>query len=103
IFARLPVAVLNGHPKERIPNNVNISIPGIDGETAVIYLSERGIYCSTGSACTARSLEPSHVIAALGKPEEYTRGSLRFTLGRFTLKEDITYAVKTISEVVGIL
>ncbi len=103
LLKKIPGAVLNGHAKKRLPNNVNISVPGIEGEAAVIYLSQKGVYASTGSACTALSLEPSHVIAALGKPEEYTRGSLRFTLGRATTKDDIDYAVGQLQEVVRIL
>jgi len=124
ILQRLPGTVLNGHPSDRLPNNINISIPGIEGEAAVIYLDARGIQCSTGSACSAVSLEPSHVIAALaplearpdrvgtavacgdlpltglGKSDEYTTGSLRFTLGRATTKGDIDYVMSVLPEIV---
>ena len=100
IKKELPDAVLNGHPVYRLPNNIHISIPGIEGEALVLYLDAKGIYCSTGSACTSVSLEPSHVLRALGKPDEYTTGSLRFTLGRGTTKKDLEYVLKVLQEVV---
>ncbi len=103
MLKEIPGAVLNGHATERLSNNINISVPGLDGETAVLYLSEQGVYVSTGSACTALSLDPSHVIAALGKQEEYTRGSLRFTLGRATTKDDIDRAIDSLKDVVKTL
>lgn len=103
LLAAVPGAVLNGHPTLRLPNNVNVSIPGIEGEAAVIYLSQKGVYASTGSACSSVSLDPSHVIAALGKAEEYTDGSLRFTLGRATLKKDIDYMVKALAGIAALL
>ncbi len=94
ILHEIPGAVLNGHPTKRLPSNVNISVPGVDGEAAVIYLDEKGISCSTGSACSSVKLEPSHVILALGRPQEYARNSIRFSLGRKTTKEDIEYVIK---------
>lgn len=103
VLEKIPGAGLNGHPTERLANNVNISIPEIEGEVAVIYLDARGIQCSTGSACSSVSLEPSHVIKALGKSKEYAGGSLRFTLGRSTTKEEIDYAMEVLLGVVAIL
>lgn len=100
ILKRIPNAILNGHAISRLPNNINISLPDRDGETAVLYLDAKGIYCSTGSACSSVALEPSHVIAALGISPEYTNGSLRFTLGRKTTKRDLEYVVKVLVEVV---
>ncbi len=97
---RIPDAVLNGHVIERLSNNINISIPGLEGEAAVLFLDEKGVYVSTGSACSSTSLEPSHVIAALGRPRAYAQGSLRITLGRETTKDDLTYALTALEAVV---
>ncbi|MFA4890558.1 MAG: cysteine desulfurase family protein [Candidatus Paceibacterota bacterium] len=92
---------LNGHAQNRLPNNVNISILGTEGEAVVLYLDEYGISCSTGSACSSASLEPSHVIMALKKPHEYGHGSLRFTLGRKTTKKEIDCVMKILPKVVA--
>ncbi|MBI4224938.1 MAG: cysteine desulfurase [Candidatus Sungbacteria bacterium] len=100
LLKKIPDVVLNGHPKLRLPNNINISIPGIEGEAAVIYLDAKGIYCSTGSACSSVSLEPSHVILELGRSPDLAQGSLRFTLGRSTTKKDLEYVLKALAEVV---
>lgn len=91
---------LNGHATQRLPNNVNISFMDIEGEALVLYLDAQGIYASTGSACTSASLDPSHVILALGMPYEVAHGSIRFSLGRSTTKEDIDYVVKTLPPLV---
>jgi cysteine desulfurase len=85
----IPKTRLNGHPTERLPNNVNVSIMDIEGEAMVLYLDEAGFRVSTGSACTSANLEPSHVIRAIGLPYEAAHGSLRLTLGRGTKAEDI--------------
>ncbi|MBI3442421.1 MAG: cysteine desulfurase [Candidatus Sungbacteria bacterium] len=100
IMAALQDAVLNGHPELRLPNNINISIPGIKGEAAVIYLDAAGIFCSTGSACSSVSLEPSHVILELGRSPDLAQGSLRFTLGRSTTKKDLERVLKALTGVV---
>lgn len=100
LLEEVPGAVLNGHPVKRLPNNVNISIPGLEGEAAVIYLDAAGIRAATGSACESTSLEPSHVITALGKSEELIGGSLRFTLGRNSGKADIDYVMKILPKVI---
>lgn len=91
---------LNGHPTARLPNNVNISFMDIEGEALLLYLDAAGIYASTGSACTSASLDPSHVILALGMPYEVAHGSLRFTLGHSTTKEDIDYVLETLPPLV---
>ena len=97
---RIENSELNGDPKKRLQNSVNIAFHGVEGEAAVLYLDERGIACSTGSACLSKTLKPSHVILALGKGEEAAHSSLRFTLGRKTTKKDIIYTIKNVSQVV---
>lgn len=91
---------LNGHPTKRLPNNVNVSVEYIEGESMILNLDMQGIACSTGSACTSSSLEPSHVLLAIGLSHEIAHGSLRFTLGRYTKEEDIDYVLKTLPAVV---
>lgn len=89
LTSEIPKAVLNGHASARLPNNVNVSILDIEGEAVILYLDAEGIAVSTGSACTSITLDPSHVILALGLPYEYAHSSIRFTLGRSTTKEDL--------------
>ncbi|MFN3301616.1 MAG: cysteine desulfurase NifS [Patescibacteria group bacterium] len=101
IFKKIKDVSLNGHRHLRLPNNVNISIKGIEGEAAVLYLDKQGIACSTGSACSSRSLEPSHVLLAIGKTPEEAHSSLRFTLGRFTTEKEISYLLKVLPKVIG--
>lgn len=96
----IPKTFLNGHPKKRLPNNINISILGAEGEAIVLYLDDYGIACSTGSACTSVSLEPSHVIMALGKSYDYSHGSIRFSLGRRNTKKDIDYVMEILPTVI---
>lgn len=91
---------LNGSTSQRLPNNVNISFMDIEGEALVLYLDSKGIYASTGSACTSASLDPSHVILALGLPYEVAHGSIRFTLGRSTTWEDLAYVVEELPALV---
>ncbi|MFA5355891.1 MAG: cysteine desulfurase NifS [Candidatus Omnitrophota bacterium] len=86
---KIPEVYLNGHPTQRLPNNVNFSIKYIEGESILLNLDMLGIAASTGSACTSTSLEPSHVLLAIGLSHEIAHGSLRVTLGRWTKKEDI--------------
>ena len=100
ILKTIPKTRLNGHPQKRLANNVNISFMDIEGEALLLYLDASGIYASTGSACTSASLDPSHVILGLGLPYEVAHGSLRFTLGRDTTKEDIDYLVETLPPLV---
>jgi len=82
-------AYLNGHPFERLPNNINIRFDFIEGESLIMRLDMEGIACSTGSACSSMKLEPSHVLLALGLKPEQAHGSLRISLGRFTTKQEI--------------
>lgn len=89
ILERIEEVRLNGHRTRRLANNVNISIKFIEGESMLLNLDMEGIAASTGSACSSSTLEPSHVLLAIGLPHELAHGSLRFTLGRFTKEEDI--------------
>lgn len=91
---------LNGHRTERHPGNVNISFEFIEGESLLLSLDMMGIAASSGSACTSGSLDPSHVLMAIGLPHEIAHGSLRMTLGDFTTEEDIDYTVECIKKVV---
>lgn len=100
IQAKIKKTRLNGHQTLRLPNNVNISFMDIEGEALVLYLDAAGIYASTGSACASASLDPSHVILALGLPPEVAHGSVRFTLGHDTTKEDIDYVLETLPPLV---
>lgn len=100
IIENIPRAILNGHPKKRLPNNVNVSILDIEGEAMLLFLDRYGIFASTGSACHSESLEPSHVLLALGRPYEFAHGSLRFSLGRKTTAKDIDYVLKVLPKIV---
>ena len=100
ILDKIEYARLNGHPKERLPNNVNVSISYVEGESMLLNLDMEGIACSTGSACTSSSLEPSHVLAAIGLSHELAHGSLRFSLGRMTSEEDIDYCLTRLLSIV---
>ena len=100
IPARIPEVRLNGHPKQRLPNSVNFSIKYIEGESMLLSLDMLGIACSTGSACTSSSLEPSHVLLAIGLDHGTAHGSLRITLGRWTKESDIDYLLEKLPPVV---
>jgi len=91
---------LNGHPTRRLPNTLNVSFEFIEGESLILNLDLKGIAVSTGSACTSGSLEPSHVLMAMGVAPEIAQGSIRFSLGRDTQKEDIDYTVENLVEIV---
>ena len=93
ITKEIPHCFLNGHPTKRLANNVNISFEFIEGEGMLLRLGAKGICASSGSACTSGSLDPSHVLLAIGLPHEKAHGSLRITLGRNTTLEDIDYMV----------
>lgn len=94
-------AELTGHPSQRLPGHASFIIPGAVGDEMVFALDQAGVAVSTGSACTAGSLEPSHVLAAMGYAPELARGALRVTLGRSNTEEDVRYALKVIPEAVG--
>ena len=100
IPVRIPEVRLNGHPTQRLPNNVNFSIKYIEGESMLLSLDMLGIACSTGSACTSSSLEPSHVLLAIGLDHETAHGSLRITLGRWTKESDIDYLLEKLPPIV---
>ncbi len=95
----IPELILNGHAKHRLPNNINVTIPGIDGETAVLYLDNAGISASTGSACTTGGTEPSHVLLAIGRRAQESTASLRFTLGRHTTAADIAHVIEVLPHI----
>ncbi|MFA5126794.1 MAG: cysteine desulfurase family protein [Patescibacteria group bacterium] len=103
ILKKIPKTILNGHAEKRLPNNINISILDIEGEALLLYLDEVGVQASTGSACTSTTLEPSHVIRALGRPYEAAHGSLRFTLGKYTTKKDLEYLMTKLPDIVDYL
>jgi cysteine desulfurase len=91
---------LNGHPRRRLPNNVNISVDFVEGESMLLNLDLEGICASTGSACSSASLEPSHVLLALGLPPEQAHGSLRFTLGRENTEADVERVLEVLPGIV---
>lgn len=98
----IPYAKVNGPSGDkRLPGNVNLSFIGIEGETLLLDLNDAGIFVSTGSACASASLDPSHVLLALGLPHEVAHGSLRLTLGAGTTEEDVDYALQVIPKVVA--
>lgn len=96
----IPYCRLNGDRTKRLPNNVNFSFQFIEGESLLIMLDMRGICASSGSACTSGSLDPSHVLLAIGLPHEIAHGSLRMTLSEETTKEDLDYVVEQLKEIV---
>ena len=102
-ISRIGGSKLNGHPTQRLANNVHFSFSGIEGESLVVLLDMAGIGASTGSACTTKSLKPSHVLTACGLSPEIAHGSLRLTLGRENTAQQIDYALKKIPEVVATL
>ncbi len=100
ILKKIPKAYLNGHPTERLPNNAHFRFDGIEGESLLISLKDKGISVSTGSACSSKTLEPSHTLISLGLLHEEAHGSLEITCGRFTKQEDIDAVLKALPEVV---
>lgn len=100
IKKEVPYCKLNGHPVLRLPNNVNFSFQFIEGESLLIMLDMEGICASSGSACTSGSLDPSHVLLAIGLPHEIAHGSLRLTLSEETTKEELDYTVDKLKEIV---
>ncbi len=100
---KIPHSKLNGDRKKRLPNNVNICFEGIEGEGLLLHLDARGICASSGSACTSGSLDPSHVLLALGLPHEVAHGSLRLSLSEYNTEEDVNAILKAVPEVVAYL
>ena len=101
VLDEIPYTRLNGHSSNRLPNNANFSFRFIEGESLLIMLDMKGICASSGSACTSGSLDPSHVLLAIGLPHEIAHGSLRLTLSEETTKEDIDYVVENLKEIVA--
>lgn len=97
IKQKIEGVAVNGSMKSRLPNNINISIPGVEGEALLLLLDDKGVYCSTGSACASFDLDPSHVLVKIGVPLELAHCSLRLTLGRSTRKSDVDYALKVLT------
>ncbi|MDI6717319.1 MAG: aminotransferase class V-fold PLP-dependent enzyme, partial [Actinomycetota bacterium] len=100
VFEKIPNVRLNGHPKKRLPNNVSFCLIGAEGEAILLSLDMEGISCSSGSACTSGTLDPSHVLLAMGIPAEIAHSSLRLTLGAQTKKEDIDYVLNVLPPIV---
>lgn len=100
---KIPKTFLNGSKDKRLSNNVNISFLDIEGESILLHLNEKGIYVSTGSACSSEKLEISHVLDAIGLDHDYAHGSIRFSLGRHTKKEDLDYLIKELKVIVDSL
>jgi len=100
ILKKVPESFLNGDARKRLPNNVNISFLNCEGEALMLYLDAKGIFVSTGSACTSQTLDPSHVLLAMGLPHEVAHGSVRFTLGRKTTREDLKYVLRVLPGIV---
>ncbi len=103
VLERIPGTRLNGHPTCRLPNNVNFSFTGVEGEPILLGLDMAGIAASSGSACSSGSLEPSHVLLALGQSAELARGSLRITLGKDNTAEEIDYVLEELVALVSSL
>ena len=100
ILEKIPYAKLNGDPVDRLPGNINVCFRFIEGESMLLLLDQAGICGSTGSACSSGSLEPSHVLLAIGLPPEIAHGSLRLTLGDANTEEDVDYVLETLPKVV---
>lgn len=100
ILKEIPHTRLNGHPEKRLPGNVNISFEYIEGESILLMLDSKGIAASSGSACTSGSLDPSHVLLAIGLPHEIAHGSLRLTFGIENTKDDVEYLLKILPPII---
>ena len=102
-LAQIPHSALNGDCQNRLPGNVNFCFEGIEGESLLLLLDDKGICASSGSACTSVSLEPSHVLLAIGRPHEVAHGSLRLSLGRDNTEKEVDYILQAVPEVVAYL
>jgi len=100
VLENIEDSYLNGHPTKRLPNNVNLDIRFIEGESIVLDLDSEGIAASTGSACSSKSLEPSHVLLAIGLKPQEAHGSLRVTVGRFTTDDDVDYFLEKLPPII---
>jgi cysteine desulfurase len=97
---RIPDILRTGHPTQRLPNSISVCIRYIEGESMLLNLDMQGIGASSGSACTSGTLDPSHVLLAMGLPHEIAHGSLRLTTGRDTRKEDMDYVLEALPPIV---
>ena len=102
-LGKIPHSLLNGHRTERLPGNVSFCFEGIEGESLLLLLDDKGVEASSGSACTSGSLDPSHVLLALGRPHEIAHGSLRLTLSHETTVEEVDYMIDAVTQVVAYL
>lgn len=102
-LSRIPHAALNGDPKKRLPGNVNFCFEGIEGESLLLLLDDKGIQASSGSACTSGSLDPSHVLLAIGRVHDVAHGSLRLSLGEDITAEEVDEIIAAVTEVVSYL
>ena len=102
-LSKVPHSALNGDPVHRLPTNVNFCFEGIEGESLLLLLDRKGIAASSGSACTSGSLDPSHVLLALGLPHEVAHGSLRLSVGEYNTDEEMVYIVENVRQVVDYL
>ena len=102
-LSEIPHSILNGDAKQRLPGNVNFCFEGIEGESLLLLLDDKGVYASSGSACTSGSLDPSHVLLAIGKVHDIAHGSLRLTLSEENTEEEIDYTIGAVKEVVEYL
>jgi cysteine desulfurase len=100
VLDSIPESYLNGHPTRRLPNNVNVRFSYIEGESLILSLDMEGVACSSGSACTSRTLEPSHVLLATGLRHEEAHGSLLFTLGKQNIEDDVEYVLSLLPGIV---
>ena len=99
----IPHSILNGSREHRLPGNVNFIFEGIEGESMLLLLDEKGVCASSGSACTSGSLDPSHVLLAIGRPHEIAHGSLRLTLSEETTDEEVDYVLSVLPPIVECL
>ncbi|MBR3753287.1 MAG: cysteine desulfurase NifS [Ruminiclostridium sp.] len=102
-LAQIPHGELNGHPTQRLPGNVNFCFEGIEGESMLLLLDDKGICASSGSACTSGSLDPSHVLLAIGRPHEVAHGSLRLSLCHENTEDEINTIIEAVTQVVAYL
>ena len=102
-LSEIPHSVLNGDRYSRLPSNVHFCFEGIEGESLLLLLNDKGICASSGSACTSGSLDPSHVLLAIGRPHEIAHGSLRLTLSEETTDEEVAYIIESVKGVVEYL
>lgn len=100
LLASIPKTAMNGHPRLRLPNTLNLSFPFVESESLLLELDLRGVSVSSGSACTSGTGEPSHVLLAMGIPHEICRGALRFSLGRENTEEEIEYVLEVLPSIV---